>query len=101
MFLSGFSDVTISTVFSYQVVSETEKFLFRENSFFASLFVGADLKFSPEISRQKSFGKIGVVFCWALAGILFLARADDGIVVSGASVQAKPETTKGDFQKPQ
>ncbi len=33
-------------------------------------------------------------FYWALVGILFLARADDGIVVSGASVQDKPETHK-------
>jgi hypothetical protein len=39
------------------------------------------------------------LFCWA--GILFLARADDGIVVSGASVQDKPETIKGVLQKPQ
>jgi hypothetical protein len=124
LFLSGFSDVTTSTVFSYQVVIETGKFLFRENSLqslssnFRVAFsqqtpkvssssssssllflVGADLKFSLEISRQKSFGLIGVVFCWALAGILFLARADDGIVVSGASVQVKPEAHKRGFPK--
>jgi hypothetical protein len=32
---------------------------------------------------------------------LFLVRADDGIVVSGACVYDKPETTKEVFQKPQ
>jgi hypothetical protein len=39
------------------------------------------------------------LFCWALAGILFLARAEDGIVVSGAIVHDKPEAHKWGFQK--
>jgi hypothetical protein len=77
--------------FSYRVVSKTGKFLFRENSLqslssnfeqilgnfltklregvflllISAVFSGTDLKFSLEISRQKSFGLIGVVFLGA------------------------------------
>ncbi len=117
LFLSGFSDVTTSMVFSYRVVSETGK-IFVSRQFLAKfdikfqadfgkfVFFFASVLFVVELiwnSRSKFPAKnLSVkveLFCWALTGFLFLARADDGIVVSGASVQDKPEANKRGISK--